>query len=313
MSFAKVTVVLPAPPDGPTAEEEELYFVLAGLRRSPVVRQGMMSAAGAHPASKAARVALAAAQERLASLERYGELACQAVGRAWLEAGAPGSPRLKAAVDQRLEAARSAWRERYQGLLHTREASLQAAERRDAELRELEARARGSIARLDLILDLVESSQFLLEESGVARAWAMIEALPLAMRAGAARDDAPALGRWLNTLRKRLVLEREEALLADHKVQTRRLRNITSGVGVDAEILGGVRALGDVRGEQHQALDKFLGELGAHLLPHVVTFANGHEAQEALHAVRDQHTATSQRVAELTELVTELGLGPQAG
>lgn len=310
MSFASVSVELPKPPEGPTAEEEELCFVLAGLRKSPVVRQGMVSSTGAHPAAKAARVALAAAQERLDALERYGELACRAVGRAWLDAGAPGSPRLKAAVDQRLAAARTAWRDRYRGLLESREASLQAAEDRDAQLREQEGRARRSIARLDLILELLESAQFLLEEAGIGRAWTMLEALPSALRAGAPKTSAPDLARWLTALRKRYILEREEAVLADHKVQTQRLKNIARGIGADAQILGGVRALGAARGEQDEALDRFLGELGEHLLAHVVTFANGYHAQETLHAVRDQHTVTSARVAMLTELLIELGLNP---
>lgn len=312
MSFASVTVELPPPPERPTAEEEELCFVLSGLRKSPVVRQGMMSPTGVHPAAKAARVALAAAQERLAALEGYGELACRAIGRAWLDAGAPGSPRLKVAVDERLARARTAWHERYQGLLASREASLQAAENRDAELREHEGRARRSIARLDLMLELLESTQFLLEEAGIGRAWDMLEALPLALRLDAPKTRAPDLGRWLAALRKRLLIEREEAVLADHKVQTQRLKNIATGIGADTQILGGVRALGAVRGEQDEVLDRFLGELGEHLLPHVVTFANGYDAQETLHAVRDQHVATSERVAMLAELLIELGLDPSA-
>lgn len=313
MSFARVTVELPTPPAGPSPEEEELCFVLAGLRKSPVVRQGMMASTGAHPAAKAARVALASAQERLDALEQYGELACRAVGRAWLDAGAPGSPRLKATVDERLARARTAWNERYRGLLDTREASLQAAENRDLELREAEGRARRSVARLDLMLELLESTQFLLEDAGLARAWAMLEALPMPLRLGAPKSGAPDLARWLVATRKRFIIERDEAVLADHKAQTQRLKNIASGIGVDAQILGGVRALGAVRDEQDEALDRFLGELGEHLLPHVVTFANGYDAQETLHAVRDQHTATSERVTMLTELLVELGLNPNGG
>lgn len=308
MSFATVRVELPDPPAGPSPEEEELCFVLEGLRSSPVVRHKVLHPGSPHPAGRGATVALAAARQRLEALERYGAAVCEAVGRAWLDAGAPGSPGLKATVDQRLDRAREAWRQRYQALMTSREATLQATERRDDAIRDEDARVRRSIARLDLVLELVERAEILLADEGSLRAFDLIDALPDALRRDAPRGNVTELARWLARLRSRFVLEREEAHLEDQKLQTRRLRNLRAGVGADTEILGGVRALDAARDEQQTALSRYLMELGDNLLPHVASFANGQEADARLRAVRELHRATAERVSSLEALLTELGV-----
>lgn len=304
MSFARVEVQLGPPPAASSAEEDELCLVLEGLRESPVVRQGMLHRGSEHPAAKAAQQALRSARERVEALERYGVEACEAIGKAWLDAGAPGSPRLKAEVDARLERARHEWSQRYAALWAARETAVLAAEARDGQLQRDEAEAQRAIGRLDLLLELVETSQTLIADGAISQANRLVKALPAPLTAELPQDgDAKAVIRWLEGLRHELAVSRDEALLEAQKVLNRRLRNIADGVGSDIDILEGVRSLWAVERANDEKLRHFLADLGEHLLPHVVTFTHGPGADEALRLARERHAQAAERVAALEDLL----------
>lgn len=301
-SFAAVEVRLPPFPPGPDLEEDDTVALLQRTVEKPGLLGRLFGAGPDEGAVEAADEALATAMTRLSRLRRFMNTMFLELGRAWLEAGAPGRPSTQARAELFLEEERRAYDTRFAELMATRAHLLETSAQQDERIVGERERARRAVHRFDMLLELVEAAEEVLRDEGVFRARDVLEAMPERYLTGMPAQSVPQLRDWMKKLRTRLLADQDEAELAAMRLQTREVRAMREVVQRDALVLGELKGVETAKTQNTQALEGFLRDVGKKLVPLAHTFRNGPQVADYVARAKALHDDTKARIETVESL-----------
>ena len=299
MSLGGVVVELPELPDPPSQEEDD---ALTAGRRA-VEGGGLLERLLRRPdlgrTFGAVEHALEAARARLVELDRLGDEVLHLLGRAWLDAGAPGRPEMKEQIELHLDAERERYEQSFAHLMGERVEVLDALERRDDVLSGERERLLARSVRLEGWVDLCDLGLQMMDTQGLFRALDYLEQLPEPVKRGIPRQDLEELRGWARELRERMSEELVRLQVREARASTRRARTARQGVAADARLLDQVGELQQSQAQLSDELGAFLIGVGKRLAPHASSLGNGAEAAAAIAGLRGLRADTVERVDEL--------------
>ena len=302
MSFGGVVVELPELPKPPSEEENDA--LTAGRRAAEGGGLLKRLLGGPDPGRTCAAVerALATARARLDELDELGDEVLYRLGRAWLDAGAPGRPEMKEQIELHLDAERKRYNHGFAHLMGERVEVLDALDRRDDALSGERERLLARSIEFEGWVDLCDVGLQVMDTQGMFRALDHLEQLPESIKQGIPRQDLEELRVWTHELKDRMREEQELLQVRAARMTTRRVRTIRQGVEADARVLDRVGELQQSQAQVADELRTFLIGVGKKLAPHASSLGNGAAAAAAIAGFRGLHADTVARVDELEEI-----------
>ena len=251
--------------------------------------------------------ALSLARARFARLRSSEVRLHIAMGRAWLEAGAPGRPGVAGAIEVALAEEREDYHHEFARLVkEVGRLEIEggaAAERR----REEGARDRWAAFRCELLLDLLDQAEDQLEDAGFGGAWKLLSRLPTRLLSGIPAARADDLLLWIRGLRSRLRADQQELEIVAARATVQELRSLREAVGEQVAAFDDLAKARAKLADRQDALHRYLERIGRKLLPIAHLFANGEELAQYIRDTKSRLQESEAWTAKLEELRSRLG------
>ncbi len=305
-ALAGVSVAIPELPGAVTSQEREtLELIDQALRSTGAFAWWFGSRPAGDMIEGLDRVA-ELARARLGRL-RSGEVRLHiAMGRAWLEAGAPGRPGVAGVIEVALSEERDDYHHEFARLV--KQVGRLEIEGRAAADRRREESARKSFEafRYELLLDLLDQAESQLEEVGFGSAWELLSRLPTRYTSGIPTARADELRLWIRSLRSRLRADQQELELAATRATEQELRTLRQTVGEQVAAFDDLAKARAKLASRQEAVHSYLEGVGRKLIPIAHLLANGDELTQHIREAGSRLQESEAWLAKLDELRQDL-------